>query len=160
MNTFEWLESSALSEWVGVSLMGYPMMLVCHAIGLAVVVGILFMLNLRLLGLFPGVGFSAMRPMVKLAWLGFLLNLASGFALFTAQATIFVDSTPFLIKIAAIFLAGINAALLQSLMRQQGDQWDAGAPLSSGVKLLALVSLVLWSTAIIAGRMIAYLDVG
>ncbi len=160
MNTFEWLEMSPLSVWVGESLIGYPLMLVCHSIGLAIVVGILFMLNLRILGLFSGISFVAFNPLIKLAWAGFVLNFLSGCALFTAQATVFVQSTPFLIKIGAIFLAGINAAFMQNMMKNQAERWDSGDRVAGTARIMAVASLVLWSTAVIAGRMIAYLDIG
>lgn len=160
MNTFEWLEVSALADWVNGSLWGYPIMLVCHAIGLAVVVGILTMLNLRILGLFRGLSFASFNPLIKLAWVGFVVNFASGCALFVGQATVFVESTPFLIKISAIFLAGINAAFLQNLLKQNALRWDTGEALAESGRLFAISSLILWSIAVIAGRMIAYLDVG
>ena len=160
MNTFEWLEMSALAEWVGGSMVGYPLMLASHGVGMAVVVGIMFVLNFRLLGGFNRIDFSSFNPLLKLAWAGFVLNFVSGCMLFTAQATVFIESTPFLIKIAAIFLAGINAALLQNVMKQKVDQWDAGEAVALPVRLMAIVSLILWPTAVIAGRMIAYLDVG
>jgi len=160
VNTFEWLEMSPLAEWVGGSLIGYPLMLTSHGVGMSIVVGILFVMNLRLLGCFNGIAFSAFNPLLKLAWAGFVLNFISGCALFIAQATVFIESIPFLIKIAAIFLAGINAAFIQNLMRQKSVNWDAGDVVSESVRWLAISSLVLWSTVIVAGRMIAYLDVG
>jgi hypothetical protein len=160
VNTFEWLEMSALAEWVGGSLVGYPLMLTSHGVGMSIVVGIIFMLDLRLLGFFKGIAFGSFNALLKLAWAGFVLNFISGCALFTAQATVFIESTPFLIKIAAIFLAGINAAFLQNLMKQNAEGWDSGESVAGSVRFLAISSLVLWSTAIVAGRMIAYLDVG
>ena len=51
---FEWLESTAPAIWVGESLWGYPIMLGAHAIGLAIVVGIFVMLDLRLFSLSLG----------------------------------------------------------------------------------------------------------
>ena len=160
MNTFEWLEMSPLADWVAGSTVGYPLMLTSHGVGMAIVVGIIFVLDLRLLGRFKGIAFGSFNGLLKLAWAGFVLNFISGCALFTAQATVFIESTPFLIKIAAIILAGINAAFLQNRMRRSAEGWDAGEPVLGAVRFLAISSLALWSTAIVAGRMIAYLDVG
>jgi len=160
VNTFEWLEMSALAEWVGGSMIGYPLMLASHGVGMAIVVGIMFVLNVRLLGGFKQICYSSFNPLLKLAWAGFVLNFVSGCLLFTAQATVFIESTPFLIKVAAIFIAGINAAFLQSLMRQNVERWDAGETVALSVRWMSAASLTLWSTAVIAGRMIAYLDVG
>lgn len=156
MAFLEWLEYSALAEWVGASLWGYPIMLASHSVGLAVVVGVLFVLDMRLVGMFSKLEISALKGMLKLAWAGFVLNFISGFALFAAQATYFITHKAFIIKIIAIFLAILNAAFLQHLLRQNSEAWDAGEAIPMTAKVLAISSLLLWSVAIIAGRLIAY----
>ena len=156
MAFLEWLEVSALGEWVAASLWGYPIMLSCHAIGLAMVVGILAMVDLRVAGCFSQLEISPLRGIIKLAWAGFVVNFVSGFALFTAQATYFITHPAFLIKITAIFLAIVNAAFLQNLLRDNAEQWDRGMIVSTSAKMLAISSLILWSVAMVAGRLIAY----
>ncbi len=81
----------------------------------------------------------------------------SGCALFTAQATVFVESLPFLIKIPAIFSAVGIAGVVQRQLRQNAEEWDNGATVSVATKLLAAGSIALWLVAIVAGRLIAYL---
>ena len=46
------VEESAVALWVGESLWGYPFLLSLHVVGLAIIVGLVVMLDLRLLGLF------------------------------------------------------------------------------------------------------------
>jgi hypothetical protein len=87
---FEWLETSALAIWVGESLWGYPIMLGLHAVGLAIVVGIFVMLDLRMLRVIRGISFDAFLSLFRLAWIGLIINALSGTALFTSQATTFV----------------------------------------------------------------------
>ena len=99
---FARLEETSLALWVGESLWGYPLMLSLHVIGLAIVVGIFVMRDLRLLGMFDGIAFAALPSLIKLGWIGFIINALSGFALFTSQATTFIESTPFLLKIGSI----------------------------------------------------------
>ena len=111
MPVFEWLETSALATWVGESLWGYPIMLGTHAIGLAIVVGIFVMLDLRILRVIRGVSFNAFLSLFRLAWIGLLFNTLSGSALFSSQATTFVESTPFLSKISAV-IAGVILGIL------------------------------------------------
>jgi len=158
MAFLEWLEYSALADWVGTSAWGYPILLTSHSIGLAIIVGILFVLNMRLLGFFSDITIVGLSSLLKLAWSGFLINLVSGTALFISQATFFATHIAFLIKITAIILALVNAAFIQSLIKQQGQHWDSAGATPGRVKVLALVSLALWVTAIIAGRLIAYID--
>ncbi len=157
MAFFEWLEFTRVAIWVGESLWGYPIMISLHAIGLGTAVGILVMLDLRVLGSFDGMPYSSLPGLMKIAWAGFIVNLLSGTALFTAQATVFVDSLPFLIKIPAIFTAVGVAGVMQKQLRQHARAWDSGVAVSSAAKSLAAVSIGLWLIAIIAGRLIAYL---
>lgn len=158
MNTFEWLETSVPAVWLMDSLYGYPIILACHSVGMAVVVGILCMFGLRMLGLFGAISYVAFKPLLKVAWVGFLLNFLSGCILFTQKATVFIANWPFLIKLAAILIAVIVAAILQNLMKSEADVWEADEVVTVSAKWLAICSLGLWSIAIVAGRMIAYLD--
>ncbi len=154
---FETLENSAMAIWVGESLWGYPIMLSLHVVGLAVVVGIFVMRDLRLLGFFQGISFESLNSLRNLGWSGFVLNAISGVFLFSSQATVFIESTPFLSKISMIFLAAICAAIIQNKLRDEAVQWDESGRAVGSVRMLARLSILLWMGAIISGRLIAYL---
>lgn len=151
------LEDTAVAIWVGESLWGYPLLLGLHAVGLAIAVGLFVMRDLRLVGLFSGISYVSLDSLRKLAWSGFVINAISGCFLFTSQATTFISSTPFLLKISMIFVAAVCAAVIQNKMHKQAAQWDAAGAASGSVRVLAMCSTALWTGAIIAGRLIAYL---
>ncbi len=155
---FARLEETSLALWVGESLWGYPLMLSLHVVGLAIVVGLFAMRDLRLFGWFDGIAHTSLTGLIKFGWIGFIVNALSGAALFSSQATTFIESTPFLLKIGAIFLAAICAAVIQNRSRHDAAAWDAGdaAPPAS-VRAVAALSLTLWMSAIVSGRLIAYL---
>ena len=158
MPVFEWLEMTALAIWVGESLWGYPIMLGMHAIGLATVVGIFVMLDLRMLRVIRGVSFKAFQSLFRLAWIGLLVNAFSGSALFTSQATTFVESAPFLIKISAVIFGVIVGIFIQRRLKLRAADWDnADTNIESSATTLAALSLACWIGAIFAGRLIAYL---
>ena len=157
MGFFYWLEMTKLAEIVGVSLWGYPIMIAAHSFGLAIVVGIIFMLCFRILGIFSGISFVGLHKMMRVAWIGFVINFLSGVCLFVAQASYFITSGTFLIKVGAIFVAMIIAAFMQKSLSDEGERWDTGGDLAGKIKGQAILSLLLWSVAIIAGRFIAYL---
>ena len=158
MPVFEWLESSALAIWVGESLWGYPIMLGMHAIGLAIVVGIFVMLDLRMLRIIRGVSFNAFLSLFRLAWIGLIFNTLSGSSLFTSQATTFVESPPFLIKISAVVAGVILGVFIQRRLKLRAADWDmSDTNIESSATALAALSLVCWIGAIFAGRLIAYL---
>ena len=158
MPVFEWLEMTALAIWVGESLWGYPIMLGMHAIGLATVVGIFVMLDLRMLRVIRGVSFKAFLSLFRLAWIGLFINAFSGSALFTSQATTFVENAPFLIKISAVLSGVIIGIFIQRRLKLRAADWDnADTNIESSATALATLSLACWIGAIFAGRLIAYL---
>lgn len=148
---FIWLEGTSLAQWVGLSLYAYPGLLALHITGLAIVVGIFFMRDLRLLGLLKVPSPADFQKPVRLAYAGFLLNAISGFMLFTSQASIFAASNSFRFKIAFIALGMILAWQIQKRLAQISDE------VPPNIRLLAGASLLCWISAIIAGRLIAYL---
>lgn len=154
---FEWLEGTSVAIWVAESLWGYPFMLGLHVIGLAIVVGTFVMRDLRLLGFFEGIQYDSLDSLRKLGWAGFLVNAVSGCFLFSSQATTFIHSTPFLLKISMIFLAAIMGGVIQNRLRNEGTSWDGAGAAASSVRILASLSIALWMGAIIAGRLTAYL---
>ena len=153
---FEWLEGTRAAIWVGESLWGYPIMLGLHVVGLSIVVGIFVMRDLRLIGLFPGIHYASLDSLRNLGWTGFVINAVSGCFLFSSQATYFITNTPFLLKISMIFLAAISAAVIQNKMRDGASAWDDAGAAAGAVRGLAVISIGLWSGAIIAGRLTAY----
>jgi hypothetical protein len=151
---FEWLENTSVALWVGESLWAYPFMLSLHVVGLAIVVGILSMVDFKLLGGFKGIRVGSFLPLLKFAWIGFLINAVSGVFLFTSQATYFVTSTTFLIKLGCIFIGAILTKVMQG---QLVEAEAAGNADDVSMQGLAIVSLLLWLVAITAGRLTAYI---
>jgi len=154
-----WLESTAYSEWIVAGLVGWPLMLSMHAVGLAIVVGILFALNMRMLGYFKPIPYVALSELMTYSWIGIALNVFSGFSLFMAQATFYVTNFPFLAKITFIVLGIVNVHYTQRILKREAAGWDAAdtdtVPQMS--LLLAGSSLAFWILAVVGGRLIAYL---
>ena len=81
----EWLESTALAEWVRTSLVGYPLVLTVHSIGMAIMVGIVSVVDLRLIGWFKRIPYTALDNLIRVAWYGLAVNVITGAAIFTAS---------------------------------------------------------------------------
>ena len=157
MGFLSWLESTAYSDWILTSYTGYPLMLSAHAIGLAIIVGISFALSLRMLGLYTGIPLATMCGFIPIAWIGFAINLITGLSLFMTQATTYVTSAPFIIKISFIVLGCVNLHYTRKIIIREAASWEelsTPEPLAVG---LAVGSVVFWTVAVVTGRMIAYL---
>jgi hypothetical protein len=157
MGFLEWLEMSPFGTWVGESLWAYPFFETMHTIGMAMVIGALGLIDLRILGFKPELPILGTQKLLPLAWIGFTMNLVSGLTLFTSDAQHFWSSYTFRIKIVLIILGGINAAILSSRMFGEPRPGTPAVVPTSGTKWIAATSLVFWFGAICAGRLIAYL---
>jgi hypothetical protein len=148
-----WLEATDLAEWVRASTAGYPSMIALHAIGMAVMVGLSLVIDLRVLGWFAGIPLPALQRFFRLAWIGFGINFLSGSALFTTQAPAYVVDWVFMTKMGLVVLGAITAGILQPAVATAGP----GGTLSGGTKAIAALAIVFWIIAIIMGRLTAYL---
>jgi hypothetical protein len=156
MAFLEWLQGTWVGVLVAESLWGYPLFETIHSIGMAMLIGSLGLINLRVLGYKPDLPLLDTRQLLPLAWLGFTLNAISGSLLFTSDAVYFFSSWTFRIKMVLIVLGGINAALLGQRVFREAAAGTAPAPPSAGTKWIAATSLAFWFGAICAGRLIAY----
>lgn len=155
---FNWLEATALAEWVRVSAWGYPLMITLHSVGLAVVVGLAVAIDLRLLGRFRGIPLTSLRTFFTIAWLGFLVNFLSGAALFASQAAShYISNVPFLTKIGFVIAGAATIGYLQPAVAKLGEGTGADSVLPAGAKAAAVISLIVWAGATVTGRLIAYL---
>ena len=153
----EWLEYTSLSIWVAESIWGYPIMLSLHIVGLAVVVGIFTVYNFRLLGFFNSLEFEPFLDFFRLAWLGLLVNFVSGFTLFSSQATFYVTNVPFLVKIFSIISGSLLALKIQLRLRSMVKARENRVTKPNREdRFYAMISLIIWTSAIFSGRLIAY----
>jgi hypothetical protein len=120
-------------------------------LGIALLVGAIVVLDLRLLGAWRSAPVAALaRPTVAVAAAGLAIALLSGVALLCVQATEYA-ANPFLyIKFAAILVGLLNLALL----RRAGD-WTQNR-FARRRAVAGALSLAAWLTALTAGRLIAY----
>jgi hypothetical protein len=156
MRFLEWLQTSALGTMVAESLWGYPLLETLHTLGMAMLVGALGLINLRVLGYKIELPVLGTRELLPLAWLGFTINLISGLALFTSDAVYFWNSYTFRIKILLIVLGGVNAFVLGRAVFREAEARGGSFAASTGIGWVAGSSLGFWMGAIIAGRLIAY----
>jgi hypothetical protein len=153
---FIWLESTALSQWIvgSPSMFAFPAILAVHAIGMGFAVGICLALDLRILGVAPGVRIAEMRRFVPLVWIAFWINAISGVLLLIGYPTKALTNPVFYLK---LLLIGVGLWLFSRIGRRVFDETagDQGAE-TPIVQRLAIVSLVCWVGAITAGRLLAY----
>ncbi|OYU99545.1 MAG: hypothetical protein CFE45_12560 [Burkholderiales bacterium PBB5] len=137
-------------QWIASHPVAYPALEVLHIVGIALLLGSLVLLDLRVWGLAPEL---PLRPLARLSvsvtLVGFGLLACSGLLMFSAQPAELLANRAFVVKMGLVQLAGMNAAWFHgrgSLARCDGL-----------ARLQTVLSLGLWLGAIIGGRWIAYL---
>jgi hypothetical protein len=150
------LEQWEFSKWLlaSNSIFAYPLFLFMHTVGMAMVAGIASAIDLRLLGLAPGIPIRPLERLYPVMWWGFAINLVTGTALVIADASTKLTNTDFYIKMTFVF-GGIAVLVL---MRQRVFGYPAldKAPLPRTARILAWISLVCWIGAVTCGRLLAY----
>jgi hypothetical protein len=156
MAFFQRLQNSGFTEWFlgSPSIWAYPTVLTLHTVGMAILVGASFVINLRVLQVSGLIPLHRLGPLYRFIWIGLVINLLSGLVLFVTEAADRIVDPVFYIK-----MGSIATALLLSVMLKRGaiDQIDAPQVASLRSRSLAAASLGLWTIAIVAGRLMAYL---
>jgi hypothetical protein len=156
MEFLQWIENTSLATWVreSPSIFAFPSILLLHTVGMALCVGVNAGLNLRILGFAPEIKVAPLERFFPVLWFGFVMNAITGTILVIQDAVSKLRNPDFYVKM--VFIAIALVALRQLRRRVFRDPAVDTAPLSSTVKILAVVSLVCWVGAITAGRLLAY----
>jgi hypothetical protein len=149
------LQDGAFAYWVQAT--AYPVVISLHSVGLALLVGLLVVIDLRVLGFARGLPLPALRKLMTVVWIGFAVNAVSGAMLFSIDASKDFYSTLFRVKLSAIAIGLIIGAVIKAKVltpARPGAAPDAGV--APWAKVLAALSLATWAGAIVAGRLMAY----
>ncbi len=153
-----WLAGTAGSTALRESLHLYPLIEAAHVLAIALFVGTIAMVDLRLLGVaFKTVPVSQMTRRI-LPWTvaGFVLMTATGLILFYAIPVRTYHSLWFRFKIAFMIVAAANVWFFHRRIERDRERWDEAPRPPLGARLSAAISLVSWAAVIVTGRMIAY----
>ena len=128
---------------------GYPALEVVHIVGIALLLGNLVLVELRVWGLGSGIALPALaRLALAVALAGFGLASGSGLLMFATQPVELLANRAFVLKMALLAVAGTNAAVFHA----RGGL----ARLNRFARAQTVLSLGLWLGVIICGRGIAY----
>ena len=153
-----WVDTHAWSTALHESLWVYPLVESTHVLTLMLFVGMLAMVDLRMLGVaFRDTPVSELTSRL-LPWsvAGFVIMVVTGVLLFYAIPVRTAHSVWFRVKVVLLIAAAINAWWFHRRVSKDRERWDAQEKPPLGVRLAAATSLGVWTGVIVAGRMIAY----
>jgi len=149
------LENSGLSTWIreSQSVFGFYFILLFHNFGLAMLVGASVIIDLRILGVVPGVPVKSLEPLFKIMWAGLIVGTISGVLLLLAYPTKALTNPVFYVKLALIAFGVIMAFRIKNRVFDNPSVSEADM---TGSVSMAKWSIVLWIASITAGRLLAY----
>jgi hypothetical protein len=140
------------AQYLRTSRWGYAALNTAHVLGIALLVGSVLPLDLRLLGFWPRTSRADLaRILVPVAVVGLVLAAATGPLLFAMRAEEYAALGVFRLKLIFIAL-GIAGAL--TLHRAYGLALEGAS--ERRVAAHAALSLVCWVGALVCGRSIAF----
>jgi uncharacterized membrane protein len=152
------LQASAVAARIRDSLLIFPLLEAAHVIGLALVVGTIAAIDLRLLGLAStNRSFQRMSSdILKWTWAAFALTALTGALMFTTNATVYFHNVYFRSKMLLLVLAGVNMAVFELTAGRTIHRWDRDPSAPAIGKVVATLSLAIWIAVICAGRIIGF----
>jgi hypothetical protein len=156
VNVLDAIANSSFALWVNASA-GWPLALTIHAFGTAIVVGLMFIIGLRLLGLFRTIPYTSLKTLIPLIWIAVVFQAISGFTLWTTKPAAYLRDGMFEVKFSLVVIACVVMGYFHSTFRREAAAWEAaGAVSSRGVKFV-VAACILWAAVTIGGRLTAYL---
>ena len=150
------LHDSAFSTWIreAETVWAFPTVLTVHTFGMMLLVGCAWVMDLRLLGVGRTIPIGPMRPLFRMMWFAFWINLTTGVLLFIADPERKATSLLFASKMLLII---INLPLLTRLERSVYRDNPEPTVVSGGTRQMAAASAALWAGTIFAGRLLGYM---
>ncbi len=148
------LAATDLAQALRASRWGYAAVSGLHVLGIAVLLGAILPLDLRLLGLWPRVPVALLaRVLVPCAVAGLALAMAMGVLLFAVRAPDYAGLGVFRAKLALVALGTAGALTLHA----RHGLWLADAP-PGRRRAHAALSLTCWLGALACGRAIGFVE--
>jgi len=152
-----YLANSAFSQWLGLSMLGFPTLIALHSVGMGVVVGLTLVVAMRLNGIIKGMPAPVVLKLLRIAVWGFFLNLVTGVVLFITRGPEYITAYIFLIKMLLVVVSAVIVFWLRDRLAPV-EAIPAGSVEDGPARRMSVVATVTWFGAVVAGRLIAYLS--
>ena len=157
-NIWESIEYSSLGITIAESTWMFPTIETLHVIGLVTVLGMIAIVDLRLIGVA-----SRQLAVTKLSkdtlpwvWGAFVLAAITGALLFISKASTYVENPYFLWKMVMLALAGLNMMYFNLMTSRTVEHWDLDPSVPFAAKLAGALSLIFWLAVVFFGRAIGF----
>ena len=154
------IQSSGLMTGVRETPWVYPIIMSIHVVCIAAFGGMILMTDLRLLG----VGLKdktvaevvgGLRPFKRI---GFVVIVTCGLLMAGSEAPQYYRNPYFLTKMALLVLVGVHAMVFKPSVYDHPEELDKSPVLPARARVAAVLSLILWVSIPVFGRLIGYYE--
>jgi hypothetical protein len=156
----QWIQLTDFFTAIRISARVYPIIMSTHLAGIALFGGMILVTNLRLLGLM-----METRPIADvidqlrvLKWIGFAIVATCGILMLGSKAEEYYYNIFFRLKLLILALIFVHGLIFRRSVYRNAAALDSAGKTPSVAKLAAVLSLVLWTSMVIAGRGIGYIE--
>jgi len=153
-----WMETSLVGEMMRNSVWLFPSAEIFHFIGLCLLIGSLMVADLCLLGVIKNMTFSALDKFLSLSVFGFAINMTTGILFCFSDPFRYYPNIAFRIKMLLIIAAGLYAIWFKFSIYPKLGKLSRTVETSAVAKIIAILSLLVWFSVIVLGRMIPYVE--
>lgn len=152
----DWIQSTEYATWVRESW-GWPFALTFHAFGNAIVVGLIFIITLRLFGLFRTIPVTSLNRLIPVIWVGFAIQVFSGTTLWVSKPARYLADGMFEWKLIFVITGMIVTIYFQKLLKRESGNWQAAGRVPPSAMRFVAVTALVWAGVLVVGRLTAYL---
>lgn len=128
-----------------------------HFLGLAVLVGTIGVLDLRLLGLARGMPVAPLQRLVPIGVAAFVFELLTGLVFFAGAPYQYIYNLAFQLKVIFVLIAGLNIAVFYGTdLSERTFHTGSGHRVPRAAFVTGLVSLTMWIGVMYWGRMLTF----
>lgn len=152
-----WLKSTALSRLVIDTPWIWPACESLHFVGLALLIGIAGLFDLRLMGFMSRVPVAAIMQLRPWAAVGLAINVVTGVIFFVGTPDQYMWNSAWWYKVFFLAIAMLNIAFFETRHGRELLTMAPGVRMPVSFKVAGVVSIVSWLAVMYFGRMLPFL---
>lgn len=157
-STLQAIQATPWATAIGESDVAFPILESVHVIGIALVLGTIAIVDLRLLGhaAHRRSVHRLIRELLPFTWVAFVVCVVTGLLMFASNAVTYAENRYLWLKLGTLGLAGLNMAVFHLGAYRQIEVWDTHPSPPTSARVAGMASMVLWVLVIFFGRWIGF----
>jgi hypothetical protein len=152
-----WLHETAPSQWVRHWPWTWAICETLHFVGLSLLVGIVGLLDLRLMGFMKRIPFQTLRPLLPYGIAGFVINAITGVIFVVGTPEQYLTNIAFWMKMLFLVVSGLNVLYFETTQGRRAEVIGPHEAMPTSFKIAGAVSLGSWLLVLYWGRMLPYI---